>query len=85
MKSASNVVSLPRDHSRPGRNELEFLPGALEIVEALSHALLTMTGMDAIAMSPKAGAHGELCGMMSIRAALEARGEQRHRVVVGMD
>ena len=27
---------------------------------------------------PKAGAHGELCGLLAIRAALEARGEKRH-------
>ena len=56
--------------------------GALEIIEALSNALLTMTGMDAIAMSPKAGAHGELCGMMAIKAAIEARGEGETRRVV---
>ncbi|MGH7099022.1 MAG: aminomethyl-transferring glycine dehydrogenase subunit GcvPB, partial [Stellaceae bacterium] len=31
---------------------------------------------------PKAGAHGELCGMMTIRTALEARGERRRRVLV---
>ena len=41
-----------------------------------------MTGMDAIAMSPKAGAHGELCGMMAIKAAIEARGEGETRRVV---
>ena len=34
-----------------------------------------MTGMKAVAMSPKAGAHGELCGMMAIKAAIAARGE----------
>jgi glycine dehydrogenase subunit 2 len=56
--------------------------GALEVIEALSSALLTMTGMDAIAMSPKAGAHGELCGMMAIKAAIEARGEGETRRVV---
>ncbi len=56
--------------------------GALEVVEALANALLTMTGMDAIAMSPKAGAHGELCGMMAIKAAIEARGEGATRRVV---
>jgi glycine dehydrogenase subunit 2 len=28
-----------------------------------------------VAMSPKAGAHGELCGILAIRAALEAKGE----------
>jgi glycine dehydrogenase subunit 2 len=38
--------------------------------------------MPAIALSPGAGAHGELCGIMSIRAAIEARGEQRSRVLV---
>src|SRR5208282_640558 len=56
--------------------------GALEVVEALSKALLTMTGMDAVAMSPKAGAHGELCGMMAIKAAIEARREGATRRIV---
>ncbi|HXZ15241.1 MAG TPA: aminomethyl-transferring glycine dehydrogenase subunit GcvPB, partial [Roseiarcus sp.] len=56
--------------------------GALEVVEALAAALMTMTGMSAIAMSPKAGAHGELCGMMAIKAAIEARGEAASRRVV---
>ncbi len=60
--------------------------GALEVVEALADALLAMTGMSAVAMSPKAGAHGELCGMMAIKAAIEARGEgERRRVVLVPD
>jgi glycine dehydrogenase subunit 2 len=33
-------------------------------------------------MSPKAGAHGELCGLLCIRAALEARGDKREVVLV---
>jgi len=56
--------------------------GALELIDTLAHWLKTLTGMPAVAMSPGAGAHGELCGLMSIRAALEARGERRHRVLV---
>ncbi len=56
--------------------------GALEVIEALAGALMTLTGMSAIAMSPKAGAHGELCGMMAIKAAIEARGEAATRRVV---
>jgi glycine dehydrogenase subunit 2 len=56
--------------------------GALEAIEALANALMTMTGMAAVAMSPKAGAHGELCGMMAIKAAIEARGEGATRRVV---
>ena len=56
--------------------------GALEVIEALADALMTLTGMSAVAMSPKAGAHGELCGMMAIKAAIEARGEAATRRVV---
>jgi glycine dehydrogenase subunit 2 len=58
------------------------VPGALALIDTLAHWLKTLTGMPAIALSPGAGAHGELCGMMSIRAALEARGERRRRVLV---
>jgi glycine dehydrogenase subunit 2 len=58
------------------------IPGALALIDTLAHWLKTLTGMPAVALSPGAGAHGELCGMMSIRAALEARGERRDRVLV---
>ncbi|MFY9641547.1 MAG: aminomethyl-transferring glycine dehydrogenase subunit GcvPB [Rhodomicrobium sp.] len=56
--------------------------GALALMEELSRWLLELTGMHAVALSPKAGAHGELCGMIAIRAALEARGEADTRRVV---
>lgn len=58
--------------------------GALKLIEELGYWLKTLTGMPAVAMSPKAGAHGELCGMLAIREALIARGEAdvRKRVLV---
>lgn len=58
--------------------------GAFELMAELAHWLLELTGLDAVAMSPKAGAHGELCGMLAIRQALIARGEgeTRKRVIV---
>ncbi len=56
--------------------------GALELMDQLAHWLKTLTGMPGVALSPKAGAHGEMCGLMTIRAALEARGEKRKRVLV---
>jgi glycine dehydrogenase subunit 2 len=56
--------------------------GALALISQLMTWLTELTGMPAVAMSPKAGAHGELCGLLAIRAALEARGEKRHRVLV---
>ena len=56
--------------------------GALELIDTLAIWLKELTGMPAVAMSPKAGAHGELCGMMAIKAALEARGEADKRIRV---
>jgi len=58
------------------------VPGAVELIGELARWLMEITGTAAVAMSPKAGAHGELCGMMAIRAALEARGESRSSVLV---
>jgi glycine cleavage system P protein (glycine dehydrogenase) subunit 2 len=56
--------------------------GALELIDTLAHWLKTLTGMPAVALPPAAGAHGELCGIMTIRAALEARGDKRSRILV---
>lgn len=56
--------------------------GAIKIMEELSHWLMVLTGMDAVALSPKAGAHGELAGMMAIKAAIAAKGEGDTRKVV---
>jgi glycine dehydrogenase subunit 2 len=61
---------------------VKTVQGALALIDQLTHWLKTLTGMPAVAMSPAAGAHGELCGMMAIRAAVDARGEKRNRVLV---
>ncbi len=56
--------------------------GALELIAELARWLMVMTGMDAVAMSPRAGAHGEACGMMVIKAAIAAKGEGEARRIV---
>src|SRR6476646_7971620 len=56
--------------------------GALALMDELARWLLELTGMAAVALSPKAGAHGELCGMMAIKAAIDAKGEGKTRNVV---
>ncbi|MDH3737703.1 MAG: aminomethyl-transferring glycine dehydrogenase subunit GcvPB [Alphaproteobacteria bacterium] len=64
---------------------METAQGALELIDAVADWLKILTGMPAVAMSPAAGAHGELCGMMTIRAALDAReggATPRRRVLV---
>jgi glycine dehydrogenase subunit 2 len=56
--------------------------GALEAINQLADWLIRLTGMDGVAMTPKAGAHGELCGVLCIKAALQARGEDRKVMLV---
>ena len=56
--------------------------GAVALIEMLGDWLKELTGMPAVMMSPKAGAHGELAGMMAIKAAIAAKGEGATRTVV---
>ena len=58
------------------------VPGALALMGELARWLTVLTGMPAVALSPKAGAQGELCGLLAIRSAHEARGDARKRVLV---
>jgi glycine dehydrogenase subunit 2 len=61
---------------------VDTVQGALGVINELAFWLIDLTGMHGVAMSPKAGAHGELCGMLSIKAALEKRGEGHRKVVL---
>src|SRR5690606_12896526 len=56
--------------------------GALELMNQLARWLMTLTNTAAVALSPKAGAHGELLGMMAIKAAQAARGEGHRNTVL---
>ena len=56
---------------------VDTIQGALGVINELAVWLIELTGMYGVAMTPKAGAHGELCGILCIKAALEARGEDR--------
>src|SRR4029077_19054816 len=56
--------------------------GALRILQALRECLLEITGMDAITLQPAAGAHGELTGILLVRAYLEKQGNPRKKVLI---
>ena len=59
--------------------------GALELIDLISSWLKELTGMAAVTMTPKAGAQGELCGMMAIKQALLDRNELNRKVVLVPD
>jgi len=56
--------------------------GALRLMYELERFLAEVTGMDRVTLQPAAGAHGELAGMMMIRACLRRRGERRKKVLI---
>ncbi len=56
--------------------------GMLQLLHGLQEDLVTITGMDAVSLQPAAGAHGELAGMLMIRAYHRDRGEGDQRRVV---
>jgi glycine dehydrogenase subunit 2 len=47
--------------------------GALQLIYELQESLSEITGLDGISLQPAAGAHGEMTGVMLIRAFIDAR------------
>jgi glycine cleavage system P protein (glycine dehydrogenase) subunit 2 len=54
----------------------------LDHLEALRTYLQEICGMDGCCLWPAAGAHGELTGMLVLRQAIQARGDQRSKVLI---
>lgn len=60
----------------------ELTQGALEIMYELGEDLKEISGMDSITLQPKAGAHGELTGLLITRAYFNIRNEERKTVLI---
>jgi glycine dehydrogenase subunit 2 len=56
--------------------------GALRILKTLSECLLDITGMDAITLQPAAGAHGELTGLLMVRAYHQSKCNPRKKILI---
>src|SRR6202008_4482819 len=56
--------------------------GSMEVMAKLESALAEITGMDAITLQPAAGAHGELTGILLMRALLAKRGNPRKKILI---
>ncbi|HYR43721.1 MAG TPA: aminomethyl-transferring glycine dehydrogenase subunit GcvPB [Terriglobia bacterium] len=59
-----------------------MIQGALEVQKTLENCLAEISGMDAVTLQPAAGAHGELSGILMIRAYHESRGNPRKRILI---
>jgi glycine dehydrogenase subunit 2 len=56
--------------------------GSLELMHRFQRILCEITGMDGFTLQPSAGAHGELTGIMIVKAYFEERGEKRTKILV---
>ncbi|HEV3463487.1 MAG TPA: aminomethyl-transferring glycine dehydrogenase subunit GcvPB, partial [Actinomycetota bacterium] len=81
-KVAEAAAALPGFARLHPAQPAEQVQGALELLARLEHALCELTGLAAAPFQPAAGAHGELTGLLIIRAHHEARNDQRLRVVI---
>lgn len=68
----------------PLQNE-NTVQGALKLMYNLQNMLKEITGMDKVTLQPAAGAHGELTGMMIIRAYFESRGDHKRKKMIVPD
>jgi glycine dehydrogenase subunit 2 len=61
----------------------ETVQGNLKLLHTMEQWLCEVTGMDRMTFQPAAGAHGELTGVLLIKAYHESRGDfQRNKVIV---
>lgn len=60
----------------------ELVQGVLKIMFDLGQYLCEIGGFDAITLQPSAGAHGELTGLLIIRAYHETKGRKRSKVII---
>ena len=59
-----------------------MVQGCMKLMYELERFLAHITGMDRITLQPAAGAHGELTGMMMVKAYLMDKGSSRHKVLI---
>lgn len=63
----------------------ETVQGCLELLYRLDRMLAEITGMDRVSLCPAAGAHGEMAGLMIIKAYYADKGENRRTKIIVPD
>jgi glycine dehydrogenase subunit 2 len=81
-EEVASLRGLRRVHPYTPGTEVQ---GALQIMYDLQRILAQVAGLDAVSLLPAAGAHGELTGMLVIRAHHEHRGDAQRQTVIVAD
>ena len=84
-KINEEVAAMPQFTSLHPLQDVETVQGALEVYYNLQHALASLAGLEEFTLNPYAGAHGELTGLLVMRAYHESRGDHKRRKVIVPD
>jgi len=76
---AANLPGFAHVHPRQPESTVQ---GALQLLYELSESLAEITGFVRCSLQPAAGAHGELCGVLMIRAYHVAHGRPRRKMLI---
>src|SRR5579859_4764412 len=81
-KINEDMAALPGfAHIHPLQPE-ETVQGAIELMYELEQYLAEISGMARVTLQPSAGAHGELTGLMLIKAYHQSRGEGERNLIL---
>ena len=67
-KINEDMASIPSFTKMHPYQDIDSAQGSLKLMYDLSKSLCEITGMDEVTLQPSAGAHGELTGLMLIKA-----------------
>ena len=76
------VANMPEFTSLHPMQPEETVTGALDVYDTLQKHLSAIAGLSKFTINPFAGAHGELTGLMIIRAYHESRGDKKRVKVI---
>ena len=81
-KFLEDVAALPGFRDLHPLQDEAHIQGALRLIHEAEKTFAAITGMDAFTLQPAAGAHGELTGLLIIKAALRDQGEHAREIIL---
>ncbi|MDO4720107.1 MAG: aminomethyl-transferring glycine dehydrogenase subunit GcvPB [Peptostreptococcaceae bacterium] len=84
-KINEELSSLPGFANLHPHQAEETVQGALQVMYELQNMLSEVSGMDATTLQPAAGAHGEMVGLLLIKAYHEDRGDLKRKKIIVPD
>lgn len=84
-KINEDMASLPGFANTHPYQDPSTVQGNLELMWNLQEALKEVSGMDSVCLQPAAGAHGEITGIMLMKAYHEQRGDHKRDTIIVPD